>query len=69
MTVFILSEVFAGLIFCHKLSDIGTWSDSTTKMDEWNRLAQYLVQAYMYMSNEKKLVLLAIDDISGKNKC
>jgi hypothetical protein len=38
-------EIFAGLIFTSRLSDVGTWSDATTKMKEWNSLAAQLVKA------------------------
>lgn len=33
-------EMFGGLIFSTKLSDIGTWSDRNRKMGEWNVIAR-----------------------------
>ena len=58
-------EAMAGLVFSTKLSDIGTWSDAATKMNEWNRLAQYLCQISVRCMRQERLVLLALDNVSG----
>ncbi|CAB9519707.1 cyclase type 10 [Seminavis robusta] len=58
-------EAMAGLIFSTKLSDIGTWSDAATRMDEWNRLAKYICQVLILCTRQERLVFLALDNVSG----
>lgn len=61
-------EMFSGIIFSDKLSDLGKWSDKSQKMSEWNNIAKLLVQAYLYMTEPYDLVCLALDDISGMDE-
>lgn len=61
-------EMFGGLIFSTKLADIGTWSDRSARMDEWNEIARNLVTAFIHCTAEYKLVLLALDDVSGMDE-
>lgn len=51
-------EIFAGLIFTNKLSDIGKWSDKATMMSKWDQIAHYLVKAYIHCTKEDALVVL-----------
>jgi predicted ATPase len=61
-------EMFGGLIFSTKLSDIGTWSDRSRKMSEWNAIARHLVTAVLHCTADFPLVLLALDDVSGMDE-
>ena len=61
-------EMFGGLIFTTKLSDIGTWSDKNRKMTEWNCIARYLVSAFLHCTGDYNMVLLALDDVSGMDE-
>ncbi|CAB9531347.1 cyclase type 10 [Seminavis robusta] len=61
-------EMFGGLIFSTKLSDIGTWSDRSRKMSEWNAIAKHLVTAVLHCTSDYRLVLLALDDVSGMDE-
>ena len=61
-------EMFGGLIFSTKLSDIGTWSDRSRKMSEWSAIAMYLVTAFIHCTAEYGLVLLALDNVSGMDE-
>lgn len=61
-------EMFAGIIFTDKLSDLGKWSDKSQKMKEWNTIADLLVQAYLHMTQKYDLICLALDDISGMDE-
>ena len=61
-------EMFGGLIFSTKLSDIGTWSDRSRKMSEWNAIARHLVAAFLHCTGEYGLVLLSLDDVSGMDE-
>lgn len=61
-------EMFGGLIFSTKLSDIGTWSDRSRKMSEWSSIAGYLVTAFIHCTAEYGLVLLSLDDVSGMDE-
>lgn len=61
-------EMFGGLIFSTKLSDIGTWSDRSRKMSEWTAIAKHLVTAFLHCTNDYGLVLLSFDDVSGMDE-
>ena len=58
-------EVFGGLIFSSKLSDIGTWSDRNRKMSEWNSIAKHFVTAFLHCTSGYKMLFLALDDVCG----
>lgn len=57
-------EVFAGLIFSATLSHVGKWSEASTKMSEWNNLANLLVKLSLHGTRNRELVMLGLDDMS-----
>lgn len=58
-------EVIGGLIFSTRLSDIGSWSDAATRIDEWNQLSKQLVKVASHCIREKQMLLLGLDNLSG----
>jgi hypothetical protein len=58
-------EVFGGLIFTDKLSDIGSWADRGQKQSEWDLIAKYIVKAFLHATAKYDLVVLALDEASG----
>jgi len=58
-------EVMGGLIFSTMLSDIGSFCDVDTKIGDWDMIAKYLVYAILSCIKRHKLVLLALDNLSG----
>ena len=61
-------EVMAGLIFSTRLNDIGKWSDVETKIHEWEKVCKYLVHVFLRCTSQHKLVLLALDNLSGMDE-
>ena len=61
-------EMFGGLLFTDKLSEIGKWSDRSRKKSEWSKAAKYFVKVYVSYTYHFDLVLLALDDISGMDE-
>jgi hypothetical protein len=61
-------EVFGGLIFTNKLSDLGNWADRGQKQSEWDQIAKYVVKAYIHVTKKYDLVVLALDEVSGMDE-
>jgi Cdc6-like AAA superfamily ATPase len=61
-------EVFGGLIFTNKLSDIGCWADRGQKQSEWDQIARYFVKAFLHVTGKYDLVVLALDEVSGMDE-
>jgi predicted ATPase len=61
-------EVFGGLIFTNKLSDIGSWADRGQKQSEWDQIARYIVKAFLHVTAKYDLVVLALDEVCGMDE-
>lgn len=61
-------EVFGGLIFTNKLSDIGSWADRGQKQSEWDQIARYIVKAFLHITAKYDLVVLALDEVCGMDE-
>ncbi|KAG7342515.1 adenylate/guanylate cyclase [Nitzschia inconspicua] len=61
-------EVFGGLIFTNKLSDIGSWADRDQKQSEWDQIALFVVKAFLHITANYDLVVLALDEVGGMDE-
>jgi hypothetical protein len=61
-------EVFGGLIFTNKLSDIGSWADRGQKQSEWDQIAKYVVKAYVHVTQKYDMAVLALDEVNGMDE-
>jgi Cdc6-like AAA superfamily ATPase len=61
-------EVFGGLIFTNRLSDLGSWADRGQKQSEWDQIARYIVKAFLHVTAKYDLVVLALDEVSGMDE-